>query len=100
MAVSTVSSLSEAFTAGVSLQVEEPAPGGEGVKEKSGSPTLPSIPEDIKEGQTDVSMEDASKSAADKDGAGAAGEDGADGHEEDGDDDDEDDDDAILAVHD
>ncbi|RDX44865.1 Metallo-hydrolase/oxidoreductase [Lentinus brumalis] len=100
MAVSTVSSLSEAFTAGVSLQVEEPAPGGEGSKEKSGSPTLPSIPEDTKEGQADVSMEDASKSTADKDGAGAAGEDGAEGHEEDGDEDDEDDDDAILAVHD
>ncbi|KAI0685337.1 Metallo-hydrolase/oxidoreductase [Cerioporus squamosus] len=100
MAVSTVSSLSEAFTAGVSLQTEESAPGGEDSKDgKPGSPTLPSIPEDTKEGQEDASTEDASKSAASKDGAGEAAENGVEGHEEDGDEDEEDEDDAILQVH-
>ncbi|RPD78189.1 Metallo-hydrolase/oxidoreductase [Lentinus tigrinus ALCF2SS1-7] len=98
MAVSTVSSLSEAFTAGVSLQMEEPAPAGESSKEqKSGSPTLPSIPEDTKE---DTSTRDALKASIEKNGHGPPKEDGANGKEEDGDEEDEEDDDAILQVHD
>ena len=98
MAVSTVSSLSEAFTAGVSLQVEEPAPGTEGSKEKSGTPSLPSIPEDSKEGLQNGS----SKPAAEKEGAnGAVTENGAEVKEEDADDEDEgEEEDAILQVHD
>ena len=102
MAVSTVSSLSEAFTAGVSLQVEEPAPGTEGSKEKSGTPSLPSIPEDSKEGLQDTSVNGSSKPAAEKEGTnGAVTENGAEVKEEDADEEDEgEDEDAILQVHD
>lgn len=99
MAVTTVSSLSEAFTAGVPLQMED-AQVADGAKDKSGSPSLPTIPEE------DVSMKDDSKSAnvEDKYGKGVtvngkgAGEDRD--EEGDEDDEDEDDDDAILQVHD
>lgn len=104
MAVTTVSSLSEAFTAGVPLQMED-AHVADGAKDKSGSPSLPTIPEE------DVSMKDDSKSAnkseanvEDKYGKGVtvngkgAGEDRD--EEGDEDDEDEDDDDAILQVHD
>ncbi|KAI0779663.1 beta-lactamase-like protein [Fomes fomentarius] len=106
MAVTTVSSLSEAFTAGVPLQMED-AQVADGAKDKSGSPSLPPIPEE------DVSMKDDSKSA-NKSEANAEDKNGKDGvavngkgagedrdeEEVDEDDEDEDDDDAILQVHD
>ncbi|EJF65154.1 Metallo-hydrolase/oxidoreductase [Dichomitus squalens LYAD-421 SS1] len=109
MAVSTVSSLSEAFTAGVPLQVEEAAQGESGGKDKSGSSSgLPAIPEDREENpEKDVSMEDAEKpevNGADTEVPQADGEDGAAGDGDDGDDgddgeDEEEEDDAILQVH-
>ena len=52
MAVSTIGSLGEIFTAGVPLQMEEPAPVDEpkeGEKDKSGSPLAP-INEDADDG--------------------------------------------------
>ena len=100
MAVSTVSSLSEAFTAGVPTQTEDGVHGTENGKAKSGSP-LPPIAEE------DVSMKDDGKPVPEKNGKDAKDakgtEDGkvADGDEEEGDEDeDEDEDDAILQVHD
>ena len=106
MAVSTVSSLSEAFTAGVPLQVEEPAQGESGDKDKSGSPSgLPAIPEDGEENhEKDTSMADAEKpelkgtneetpQVNEANGAAGDGEDADDGE-------DEEEDDAVLQVHD
>lgn len=113
MAVSTVSSLSEAFTAGVPLQTEETQENG--VKDKSGLPSsLPAIPEDGEESKDkDVSMTDAerslvngkgkSKGIPEVDGAnGTNGTLGGEGDGEDGDDDEDDgeEDDAVLQVHD
>ncbi|PIL34241.1 hypothetical protein GSI_03952 [Ganoderma sinense ZZ0214-1] len=109
MAVSTVSSLSEAFTAGVPLQMEE-APGENGLKDKSGSPSgLPAIPEDGEEHQDkDVSMTDAEKPEVNGKGKGKGasymeGANGAlegDGDGEDEDEDEEEEEDAVLQVHD
>ncbi|KAI1796492.1 Metallo-hydrolase/oxidoreductase [Ganoderma leucocontextum] len=111
MAVSTVSSLSEAFTAGVPLQMEE-GQGENGVKDKSGSPAgLPAIPEDREEHQDkDVFMTDAEKpeingkgkgrGAPRVDGANGASRGEGDGEDGDEDEDEEEEDDAVLQVHD
>lgn len=107
MAVSTVSSLSEAFTAGVPLHMEE-TPGENGLKDKSGSPSgLPAIPEDGEEHQDkDVSMTDMETLGVNGKGKGkgppyANGALGGEGDGEDGDEDEDDEeDDAVLQVHD
>ncbi|KAI0371177.1 mRNA 3'-end-processing protein YSH1 [Pilatotrama ljubarskyi] len=123
MAVSTVSSLSESFTAGAPLQVDEGARMGEGDKEKSASSPspLPPIAEHAEEeakseadNTDDKPMKDAEanpgpqKDTSDAANAPKEGETGDAqagvglGEEEDeGDDeeDDDDDDDAILEVH-
>ena len=90
MAVSTVGSLGEIFTAGVPLQMEE-VQAVDGLKAKSGSPgNLEPISEDAEEtAEKDISMKDAPKdtpAATDEDGEKA----GVDGDEEEGDDDDDD----------
>lgn len=122
MALSTVSSLHESFTSGVSLLSEE-ATAPEAVKNKSGSPSVPlgsdtdkpSLPaisegaenaEDTQETSTKVEHTSAQPSMDTGGGQGdIAGQseqgpavEGAQPEEE-GDDDEESDDDAILEVH-
>ncbi|KAI0645353.1 mRNA 3'-end-processing protein YSH1 [Trametes meyenii] len=115
MAVSTVSSLSEAFTAGVSLHTEDVAHAGDSGKEKASSPP-PSLPpiaehavEDSKEVEENVDSKEAdikakSQGAADTtrgdegdvESPELGGEDNEGNDEDEGDDDE---DDAILQVH-
>ncbi|KAI0633433.1 mRNA 3'-end-processing protein YSH1 [Trametes polyzona] len=118
MAASTVSSLSEAFTAGAPLHLDDSAqPGGDG--ERSASSPLPPIAEHAEENGRaqgsnagDASMNEAGEKphepgpqhdAAETiqpNGAESAGPDKQAGNaDEGGDDEDEDDDDAVLEVH-
>ena len=98
MAVSTIGSLGEIFTAGVPLQMEEPQ-AADGLKAKSGSPSnLEPISEDVEEtAEKDISMEEAPKESKEVPSTNGddGGKTGADGEEE-GDDED---DDADLQVH-
>ncbi|KAI0674955.1 mRNA 3'-end-processing protein YSH1 [Trametes maxima] len=118
MAVSTVSSLSEAFTAGVSLHTEDAAHAGDAEKEKPGSSSspLPSIAEhaaeDAKEVEDnavdskDVDMKVKHHGDATAEEVGGAKEDlrspapgGEDNEGDDEDDDGDEEEDAILQVH-
>ena len=96
MAVSTVGSLSEIFTAGVPLQTEEHVQNADGTKEKSGSPNhLAPITEDVEdvaENGTTETMDD--KHTADDGDESSKMEDGGD-EESDGDEDEGD----VLQVH-
>ncbi|KAI0769356.1 mRNA 3'-end-processing protein YSH1 [Trametes elegans] len=69
MAVTTVSSLSESFTAGVSLQSEDGANAGDAEKEKSGTPLEPIAEEGKGDAQAPVPEKDA-KDVPMKDDAG------------------------------
>ncbi|KAL1942393.1 hypothetical protein VTO73DRAFT_5995 [Trametes versicolor] len=108
MAVSTVSSLGEAFTAGAPLHMEDAAHAGEAEKSRSGTLPLPSIAEHAEEskGLPEAAAEDTSMKEADK--KPDAQEDAEDikpdvrgGEEDEGDDEEEEEeeDDGILEVH-
>ncbi|KAH9855161.1 mRNA 3'-end-processing protein YSH1 [Lenzites betulinus] len=111
MAVSTVSSLSEAFTAGAPLHLEDPAHAGEAERSKSSSTPLPSIEEQAEDepkgADGDVSMQEANgkptvqNGTATENGSAEGAQDDGQGGENEGEDeeDDDDDDDAILQVH-
>lgn len=108
MAVSTVSSLGEAFTAGAPLHMEDAAHAGEAEKSRSGTSPLPSIAEHAEEskGVPEVVAEDTSMKEADEkpDGQEDAEEVEPDvrGGEEDEEDDEEEEDeedDGVLEVH-
>lgn len=109
MAVSTVSSLGEAFTAGAPLHLEDVAPAGEAEKTGASASPLPPIAEEPQgleataedtpakeEGEeAKPEVQEETKEKETKEGAqnGDAGEEGDD------DDEDGDDDDGILQVH-